>query len=462
MNHDPVRTTSPKPTPAFPARRGSRRDSWRVSWRVVCAAGLALAAWPTAAGPGRDGHPANRPGFPGAGEGASPQRAPFRGPRGVGAPRPNFLPPGFRGVPARAPGPNTLPPRPPSIGPDGFIPRDAAGRPLDPRFGPEFGPAFDSRFPGLRRPEFEATQGDILSDAAREILRRAAANPRPVLVLGGARGVCPSGLVLLPNESALERLYGGPWYDARDDGPIVVAGAAPLPGTPGAPMVVGGVDPRLWAWWVVPPPPVAGPWSAGDPDALAQASPRPAPPPPLSESMAMLGLTVLPPPAVVEASGLGLDVEWDAELAWGLRLFAAGDAEQAAEAFGRRVAARPDDHAARRLLGLALLDASDPATGLRQIAEAYRGDPTLGASPLGPALFVPAGRSDDRLRLRTLMEKAVRLGGRGAEGAWLAAAMLAQAEGRDRVVGRVLDRAEGAGVDPVLLGGVLRGAGPAD
>ncbi|MEO0482855.1 MAG: hypothetical protein AAF138_04465 [Planctomycetota bacterium] len=445
-----------------------RRSASRARW-LSCVAGLALGApivgfvpmGSAMAGPTRDGHPANRPGTPGAGPAWEHKRAPFRGPRGVGGPRPTFLPPGFRGVPARAPGPGTRPPLPvridPDVGPErlrfapGFLRRDASGRLIDPRFGGRFdGPAVSEHDRFGRAP---------LTEGTRLLLERAAGSPRPVVVLGGSRGVYAPGLILLPNESALDRLYGGYRYYGRDCyerdfGPIVVAGAAPVTGAagPGGAMVVGGVDPRLWAWWVPAPTPSARSPGASPtgvaPAAVSGSTPRSSA---IDDSLALLGLTALPPIGVVDAAGLGADVEWDADLALGLRLLAFGASEEAAEALQRRVDARPDDYASRRLLGLALLEGTEANRGARQIAEAYRGEPSLGAQPMGVALFTAGRGSGDRSRLRLLMERAVRMGGREVEGAWLAAAMLAQAEGRDRALARVLDRGSEAGVEPILL-----------
>ncbi|MCC6661742.1 MAG: hypothetical protein IT437_12750 [Phycisphaerales bacterium] len=122
-----------------------------------------------------------------------------------------------------------------------------------------------------------------------------------------------------------------------------------------------------------------------------------------------------------------------------------GEPEAAIEAYRKHLDESPEDADAMRRLGVAMIDARKIRDGVAMIALAYRTDPRLCGKELPRTLV--GGAAD----LRTLVNRAsIYANTTGSASAWLAMAVLAQAEGRDHVAARMVERARDAGLDPAL------------
>jgi len=126
-------------------------------------------------------------------------------------------------------------------------------------------------------------------------------------------------------------------------------------------------------------------------------------------------------------------------------LFAEAMAEREWE---RAVALASDaDPAGRRLRGAALVGASEFERGGVEMAAAYRAEPGLAARALTSREIGIDGRD-----LRMLVTRSVRAAHRlGTAESWLSAATLVQTEGRTDVARRLIERAAGLGLDPIVV-----------
>ena len=123
-------------------------------------------------------------------------------------------------------------------------------------------------------------------------------------------------------------------------------------------------------------------------------------------------------------------------------LLADGASEEAAAAFEAWLAEEPTDTESVRGYAMALLGSADAMRAVGPLRMAYERTPDLGITPLS---VDDVGGS---LEARRLLRRAVGVANDFESGsAWLTAAVLAQAEGRDGVALRFLDRAEGLGVE---------------
>lgn len=116
--------------------------------------------------------------------------------------------------------------------------------------------------------------------------------------------------------------------------------------------------------------------------------------------------------------------------------------EAAAQLYQEHLSQHPDDAAAIRALAVALLKSGRPQEAVAVAAMAYDKDPSgLAIRPIPTALF---SDPDD---LRAALNRAVTYANRvNTASAWLLVATLMQAEGRDRVAARMLDRAIALGL----------------
>lgn len=254
---------------------------------------------------------------------------------------------------------------------------------------------------------------------------------RPTVLFGG-RGVYPGGVVVLPGESALRVIRRGR-YDGCDAtvcrGPIV--GLAPT-------------DPRLWPMW-------AGRTAGAGTGLASGGAPVDAAGPMDAATARALGLVVRPSARLVGAAGFEATDDWDEHLTAGIERLASGDAAGAVEALRRRVDSHPGDFSARRLLGVALVESGDVAAGGWRLLEAYRASPELARRALGLELFASAGGRGGARRARAILRDAVRWAHREDDAsAWLVAAVMAQAEARERVAARMLREGESVGLDPII------------
>ncbi|MEO1009041.1 MAG: hypothetical protein AAFX79_10760 [Planctomycetota bacterium] len=139
----------------------------------------------------------------------------------------------------------------------------------------------------------------------------------------------------------------------------------------------------------------------------------------------------------------------------------AGEWAIAADALARHVLVEDGDHAARRLLAVALVLDGQVELGVAVLAAAYRGDPGLAARPLGRELVgsLSTWRRAQRSVQRWAMSK------RTASG-WLAAIAFTQAELGARTQLDRLERARRLGLDVDVADGIeqyyegLRGSAP--
>jgi len=118
-----------------------------------------------------------------------------------------------------------------------------------------------------------------------------------------------------------------------------------------------------------------------------------------------------------------------------------GESKLAAEAYRKYLEDAPDDAAAMRSLALALLDLRRFDESVAVMAMAYEKQPRLARTPIDPTFF------DDASDLRKSVNAAVTYANRVNSGsAWLLVATLMQAEERDDVAAKMVERAKGAGL----------------
>ncbi len=216
--------------------------------------------------------------------------------------------------------------------------------------------------------------------------------------LGTPRRVYYPPRVCYPDSRYYRRhyLYGGyPWYTSYYGYDPYYLGAVEG--------VYYGVDPRL----LMPPPT------------------RPAYTPPQQPP---------PPPAPIT------------DLERGKLSLQSNDPERAVMAFRSHVSRNPKDAEALRLLGFALMDAGNLKEGVAMVGLAYREEPALADRPVAPDLF-GAERKDLR---RNVTRASIYANNVGTASSWLAMAALTQAEGRNDVALRMVERARTAGLDPAI------------
>ncbi len=132
-------------------------------------------------------------------------------------------------------------------------------------------------------------------------------------------------------------------------------------------------------------------------------------------------------PAPVQLSGVEL----------GMALLRAGDLARAIAELRDHLDADPEDYHAMRVLGAALIENRETGDGFAMIRLAYGSDPALGGERLDGRLFASAKRLRDAVRI------AVKAAHREpSSSAWLAVVVLMQAEGRDDVALKMLERAK--------------------
>lgn len=126
---------------------------------------------------------------------------------------------------------------------------------------------------------------------------------------------------------------------------------------------------------------------------------------------------------------------------------AAGRTDDAIRLYRIHVAADPADFAAAAELAVALMMSGRHDDGVSLVRLAYGSDPGLASFPLSDRLVF------DNHRWRELVVQVVRHAHRrNTPSAWLAVAVLMQAEGRNPIALRMLDRAVGLGLDAATAG----------
>ncbi len=120
---------------------------------------------------------------------------------------------------------------------------------------------------------------------------------------------------------------------------------------------------------------------------------------------------------------------------------------EAIDLLNSELRSNPRDVERKRLLGLAHAAELDFATAADILLEVYASDPEIAVFPLdGKALFASP------LELRDLVVGAVRVAQKtGTARGWLLVAILIQAEGRDDIAFKMLQRAGGLGLDPAIV-----------
>jgi tetratricopeptide (TPR) repeat protein len=123
-----------------------------------------------------------------------------------------------------------------------------------------------------------------------------------------------------------------------------------------------------------------------------------------------------------------------------------GDAEQAVEWYRAHLDENPDDLLAMREYAAAMLEAGRTLDAVAVMAYAYDLAPGLSGRAMDPGLW-----DGSPLRLRRSVVQAVRAAHAAGTGhAWLLVAVLMQAEGRDAVALRMVDRALEMGLNPAI------------
>lgn len=123
-----------------------------------------------------------------------------------------------------------------------------------------------------------------------------------------------------------------------------------------------------------------------------------------------------------------------------------GNPEVAIEAYRSHISVFPDDWLAVRELGLALIRFGRRGDGVAMVGYAHSMDPQLAWDVVPDTLF-----EQDPGELRDAVVDVVGWGHRNpSSSAWLTVAVLMQAEGRDRPALKMIERAEGYGLDPAV------------
>lgn len=121
-----------------------------------------------------------------------------------------------------------------------------------------------------------------------------------------------------------------------------------------------------------------------------------------------------------------------------------GDAQAAIAAYQEHLASFPSDAPVRRSLGLALLCAGRAEEAAESVLQAYTVAPWLADEPISPGAFAQ-GAEDLVLNIELASAYANRV--KSAPG-WLLVGVLMQANGQGDLGVLMLDRADGAGLDP--------------
>jgi hypothetical protein len=126
-------------------------------------------------------------------------------------------------------------------------------------------------------------------------------------------------------------------------------------------------------------------------------------------------------------------------------LLEAGAFKQAITAYKAHLNDNPGDAGAMRSLGMALIADSQLQDGVAMVAMAYKADPALASEPVQGALLSGAGGVRAMVERVSVFANRVKL-----PSAWLTLAALMQAEGRNQLAGRMIDRARQAGLEAGL------------
>jgi len=135
-------------------------------------------------------------------------------------------------------------------------------------------------------------------------------------------------------------------------------------------------------------------------------------------------------------------------------MLAYGESRAAVEAYRKYLDDAPDDAAAMRSLAVGLLDLRRFDEAVAVMVMAYERQPRLARTPLGPEAL--GGSAELRRRVTSSVAYANRV---NSASAWLLVAALMQAEGRDDVALRMVERARVSGLaEPVAaeFGAVLK------
>jgi hypothetical protein len=135
------------------------------------------------------------------------------------------------------------------------------------------------------------------------------------------------------------------------------------------------------------------------------------------------------------------------DLEIGLSDMSAGDWDAAITRLRKHLKTNVNDNHAVRYLAVALLETKkfDDASALMR--QAYRGEPALAGEPI-PAADLGIGETE----LRRLVSSTVLYAHRvNSASSWLTVAVLMQAEGREKVAGTMLERAQKQGLEQIIL-----------
>jgi tetratricopeptide (TPR) repeat protein len=166
---------------------------------------------------------------------------------------------------------------------------------------------------------------------------------------------------------------------------------------------------------------------------------------------ALTGQQTVPPAAAAAAQANQNQTQADqpaaepepGPLARGIVALYLEQAEEAVSAFRDYVKAEPTDHQAKRLYAMALVENKEFDDAVSMMSLAYRQDPGLAGQPIDAESL---GLEDSRIR--NMLTKIVAFGHRSDRAsAWLTAAVLMQAEGRQKQALAMVEKARKAGLD---------------
>ncbi|MBZ0173404.1 MAG: hypothetical protein K8E66_13555, partial [Phycisphaerales bacterium] len=126
--------------------------------------------------------------------------------------------------------------------------------------------------------------------------------------------------------------------------------------------------------------------------------------------------------------------------------FASGDEEEAIKNYRAHLGENADDFGVAAELAAALIAVGRIDDGVAMIRLAYGSDPGLASRPISERVSL-GSRAWRDLVIRSVKHAHKRDTG----SSWLAVSVLMQAEGREKVGLRMLERAEDRGLDPTLV-----------
>ena len=127
--------------------------------------------------------------------------------------------------------------------------------------------------------------------------------------------------------------------------------------------------------------------------------------------------------------------------------FEEDEPKKAVELYREHLGTAPEDVGAKLRMALSMIESGDAADGASLLHAMYQSDPSLADVSLSVLTQEWSAK-----RSRAIVNRSVTHANRaGSASAWMAVAVLMEAEGRPALASKMVERARGAGLDPVLL-----------